>query len=127
MSNNCCNQHDQFLLLNCLRTGQDFDTWKFWGSYPDKLEMMEFQNKNEMNKMHHLSELVISGFMKREEGNGIPKGLIPPIYILKLVSNYFCPPVAEYKIIWKYDMDRDPLSTPITTDEDAPEWIENVD
>ena len=112
--------------MNCIRTGQDFYDWKLWGSHPNRLEMLEFESKEEENKMKLISEKVINGYVKeRIEEENIPSNLMPPQYLLGIISKYFKAPVARYSIVWRYEGSC--CDTPMTSDSDAPDWKEDGD
>lgn len=123
MSNSlsCCNQNSQFLLLNCIRTGQDYNEWVNWSSGPEKLEMIEFESKEEDDKMQYLSELVVDGYMKEQEG--IPIQLIPTVYLLKIIATYYRAPTARYRLVWGHDIGATPDWNQVSDDE-TPDWIE---
>ena len=111
-------KHQDFF-MNCLAFEQDYEEWINWGSEPNKLEKIDIESKKAEKTMKKLSELVISGYV-RSIGE---RGRTPQV-IEKIMVIYWKPPVSGYEIISRYAA---ATQTPMTSDEDAPEWPDDYD
>ena len=118
---------DNDLYLNLMRKGYDLEKhreWKNWGSSPNKLLRLDEGSIKGAEELKRLSSLIISGYVRKSNATNTPH------VIEAIMVKYYQPPTSSFRILWRYSCDLDGYyypRTPMTSDEDAPDWSEEED
>ena len=115
---------EQDLIANCYRKGYSWIEWKCWGSAPNSLQKTNLNSLKANQEMDKVSLLISQGYIR------ISSPFIIPLAIEGEIAKYWKPICYSYKIVWRYDCDYSTSwypRTPCTSDEDAPDWIEDIE